>query len=225
MARFNYTLSDAQGTGASSSSNSVATSDEIKARFPNFTAPLPYNQAHRGNLVLDYRFGKGDGGPILEGMGVYVVMSFNSGHNYTKIEEPQNLGQSNAWSVGIRALQDARFRNPVEPANASTTPWVFNIDLNWNKVFYFSGLQFELYANVLNLLNTKQIINVYPQTGTPFDDGWLKSPNASTYKALPDYEAFYRAINLANRWGIMNTFVGDVYGAPRQIRVGARMEF
>ena len=224
-ARLNYTLSDAEGTGASSASNSVATSDEIKARFPNFTAPLPYNQAHRGNLVLDYRYAKGEGGPILEGMGMYVLMSFNSGHNYTKVEEPQSLGQSSPWNVGIRALLDARSRIPVEPANASTTPWVFNIDLNWNKVFYFTGFQFELYANVLNLLNTKQVINVYPMTGTPFDDGWLKSPNANTYKALPNYTDFYKAINLANRWGIMQSFVGDVYGAPRQIRVGARMEF
>ncbi len=224
-ARLNYTLSDAQGTGASSASNGVATSDEIKARFPNFTAPLPYNQAHRGNLVLDYRYAKGEGGPVLEGMGIYVLMSFYSGHNYTKIEEPQNLGQSTPWNVGIRALIDARFRNPVESANASTTPWVFNIDLNWNKVFYFGDFNFELYVNVLNLLNTKQVVNVYPQTGTPFDDGWLKSPNANTYKALPYYTDFYKAVNQANRWGIMQTFVGDVYGAPRQIRVGARMEF
>jgi hypothetical protein len=53
----------------------------------------------------------------------------------------------------------------------------------------------------------------------------LKSPLAVAYKAIPNYEAFYRAINLQNRWGIMQSFVGDVYGAPRQIRVGARMEF
>lgn len=222
-AKLNYTLSDARGTGASSASNGVAVSDEIKARFPNFTALLPYNQTHRGNLVLDYRFGKGDGGPILEGMGVYVLMSFNSGHNYTKVEEPLNLGQSNPWNVGVRMMADARGRIPVEPANASTTPWVFNIDLNWNKQFYFPGFNFELYVNVLNVLNSKRVINVYPTTGTPFDDGWLKSPSATTYKTIPYYEAFYRAINLDNRWGLMN-YYGDTYDAPRQIRVGARVE-
>jgi outer membrane receptor protein involved in Fe transport len=224
-ARLNYTLSDARGTGNNSASNSVAVGDETRARFPNFTAPLIYNQAHRGNLTLDYRWGKNEGGPILEGMGVYLLMSFNSGHNYTKIQEPTSLGQSSPWNVGIRALLDARNRYPVEPPNASTTPWVFNIDLNWNKVFYFTGLNFELYVNVLNLLNTKQVINVYPQTGTPFDDGWLKSANAISYKTIPYYESFYRAINMDNRWGILQSFVGDVYGAPRQIRVGARVEF
>jgi outer membrane receptor protein involved in Fe transport len=223
-ARLNYTLSDAEGTGAASGSNSVATSDELRARFPNFTAPLPYNQTHRGNLTFDYRYAKGEGGSILEGMGLYVLMSFNSGHNFTKIEEPTSLGQASPWNVGVNALRDARSRTPVEPANASTTPWIFNIDLNLNKVFYFTGFQFEIYANVLNVLNTKQVVNVYPTTGTPFDDGWLKSPNATAYKAIPNYEAFYRAINLDNRWGMM-TYYGDVYGQPRQIRVGARAEF
>jgi outer membrane receptor protein involved in Fe transport len=224
-AKVNYTLSDARGTGNSSASNSVAVGDESRARFPSFTAPLIYNQAHRGNVTLDYRYGKGEGGPILEGMGVYLLMSFNSGHNYTKIQEPTSLGQSSPWNVGIRALLDARNRYPVEPPNASTTPWVFNIDLNWNKVFFFGDFNFELYVNVLNVLNTKQVLNLYPQTGTPFDDGWLKSPLAVAYRAIPNYEAFYRAINLQNRWGIMQSFVGDVYGAPRQIRVGARLEF
>jgi hypothetical protein len=224
-AKVNYTLSDARGTGNASASNSVAVGDESRARFPNFTAPLPYNQAHRGNFVIDYRWAKGDGGPILEGMGIYLLASFNSGHNYTKIQEPLALGQSSPWNVGIRALLDARSRYPVEPPNASTTPWVFNLDLNWNKVIYFSGVNFELYVNVLNVLNTKQVVNLYPQTGTPFDDGWLKSALATQYKEIPNYENFYRAINLQNRWGILQSFVGDVYGAPRQIRLGARVEF
>jgi hypothetical protein len=219
----NYTLSDARGTGASSASNAVATSDEIKARFPNFVAAQPYNQTHRGSLVLDYRFEKSDGGPVLEGLGVSLLTSFNSGHPYTKIAEPSNLGQASAWDVGVWPLNDARSRNPVEPVNSSTTPWVFNVDMNISKLFYIGGVNFEIYANILNLLNTKQVIDVFPNTGTPTDDGWLKASAAQQYKAIPNYEAFYRAINLENRWGIMN-YRGDVYSAPRQIRVGARVE-
>lgn len=224
-ARFNYTLSDAEGTGSAPGSSTVATTDEIKARFPNFTAPLTYNQTHRGNLMLDYRFAKGDGGPILEGLGLYVLMSFNSGHNFTKIEEPTSLGQASPFNVGVWPLLDSRSRIPVEPANASTTPWVFNIDLNLDKTFWVGDLNFSVYVNVLNVLNTMQVINVYPSTGTPIDDGWLKSPNAVAYNNIPNYEAFYRAINLENRWGVMNLGGYDNYGAPRQIRVGARMEF
>lgn len=223
QANFNYTLSDARGTGASSGSNAVATSDEIKARFPNFVSVQPFNQTHRGSLILDYRFAKDDGGMILEGLGVNLLMSFNSGHPYTKILEPQNLGQASAWNIGVYALRDARSRQPVEPVNSSTTPWVFNMDMNISKMIYLGDVNLEIYANILNLLNTKQIIDVYPDTGTPYDDGWLKSPFSNQYKAIPNYEAFYRAINLDNRMGIMN-YRGDVYGAPRQIRVGVRME-
>lgn len=219
----NYTLSDARGTGATNNSNAVATSDEIKARFPNFVAMQPYSQTHRGSLMMDYRFEKGDGGPILEGLGVNLLMSFNSGHPYTKILEPSNLGQANAWNIGVWPLNDARSRNPAEPVNSSTTPWIFNLDMNISKVIFVGGTNVVLYANILNLLNTKQIIDVFPNTGTPTDDGWLQASAAQPYKAIPLYEAFYRAINLDNRWGIMN-YRGDVYSSPRQIRVGVRLE-
>jgi hypothetical protein len=219
----NYTLSDARGTGASSGSNSVAVSDEMQARFPNFVALQPYNQTHRGSIILDYRFAKGDGGPVLEGFGVNLLMSFNSGHPYTKIQEPLTLGQASAWNIGVYPLQDARFRHPVEPVNSSTTPWVFALDMNISKMFYVGPVNFEIYANVLNVLNTKQIVDVFPNTGTPYDDGWLKNPLSGSYKAIPNYEAFYRAYNIENRGSLINAR-GDVFGAPRQIRVGARVE-
>ena len=133
-------------------------------------------------------------------MGLNLILSFNSGHNYTKLREPQNLGQANPWNIGVRQLLDARTSNPVEPVSASTTPWVFNIDLNWNKVFFLGDFNLELYVNVLNLLNTKQVIDLFPTTGTAEDDGWLKSPFATAYKEIPYYEDFYRAVNLQNRF-------------------------
>lgn len=226
-ARVNYTLSDARGASSTSTSSSYSVSDEVTARFPLFINPFDYNQAHRGSVMLDYRFAKDEGGPILEGMGVNLLLSFNSGHPYTKIEEPRNLGQSNPWTVGVRATIDLRSRNPVEPINSSTTPWVFNIDLNWSKMFYFGGFNAELYVNVLNLLNTKQILDVHPTTGTPTDDGWLKSPLAAQYRETPMYEEFYKVINLQNRWawlGIAGKAGSDFYGSPRQVRAGVRLE-
>jgi hypothetical protein len=83
---------------------------------------------------------------------------------------------------------------------------------------------------VTNLLNAKQIVNVYPTTGSAQDDGWLSSPAASQFKAIPNYEAFYRAINNENRYAVMGTSGrgagtgADLYGIPRQIRVGLRAE-
>ncbi len=234
QAKVNYTLSDARGTGSQSRSSQNAVTDELLARFPNFVTPLDFNQTHRGSATVDYRWDKGDGGAILEGMGVNFLLTFNSGHNYTKIAEPQNLGQSSPWQIGVRALADSRSRNPVEPINTSSTPWVFTVDMTWSKVFFMGGGSLELYARVLNLFNSKSVINVYPTTGTPDDDGWLKSPFAAAYKAIPLYEEFYRTINLQNRHhylslgnggGLGGQVGSDLYGSPREIRVGVKLDY
>lgn len=223
-ARVNYTLSDARGTGSTANTSRVVVSD-VSTRYPNFISALDYNQGHRGSVLIDYRFAKGDGGPVLEGTGLNVLLTFNSGHPYTKIAEPQNLGQSNAWNVGVRMMADPRFRNPVEPINASSTPWVFNVDLNLSKQLYFANLVTEVYVNVLNVFNSRQVINVYTSTGTPQDDGWLKSPFAVPYKEIPRYVEFYNAINTLNRWAYISQTGLDVYGQPRQVRLGAKVEF
>ena len=48
--------------------------------------PLDYDQRHRGALNMDYRFADGDGGPVLENLGLNVLFTFNSGHRYTAYE-------------------------------------------------------------------------------------------------------------------------------------------
>jgi hypothetical protein len=224
-ARVNYTLSSTRGTGSDSRSTRVAVSDATTTSYPTLIYNLDYNQPHRGTILLDYRYGKNDGGKILQGLGMNAILSFNSGHNYTKIREPLNLGQANAWNVGMRATQDPRTRNPVEPINTSITPWTFNVDLNIEKLVYLSSFNLKVYANVLNAFNSKNIINLYPTTGTDDDDGWLKNPLAGQYTVIPNYEAFYRAINLENRWGYQNVTGNDLWSAPRQIRLGLMAEF
>jgi len=222
-AKINYTLSDARGTGSSSGSNGVATTDELKARFPSFTALMPFNQTHRGSLLMDYRFAKGDGGSILEGMGLSLLATFNSGRQYTKLKE-DFLGQWSAWNVGVYGLGDTRFSHPEEAIMASTTPWVFNLDLAWNKVFYIGDVNFELYVNVLNVFDTKNVYNVFPTTGSATDDGWFKDPRSKSYReSLAGYEQMYKALNLDNRAELMAR-TQDVYGSPRVIRVGMKLE-
>ncbi len=224
QARVNYTLSDARGTGSTPVSSRNAVSDQSDVRFPAFVNQLDFNQTHRGSIMLDYRWGKGDGGMILEGLGFNALLTFNSGHNYTKILEPQNLGQASPWNIGVRPIIDPRTRNPVEPINASSTPWVFNVDLNASKVLYFSSFTAEVYVNVLNLFDGRQIENVFPNTGTANDDGWLRSPLAASFVAIPNYSDFYRAINLDNRHAYIGATGNDIYGNPREIRVGVKLE-
>jgi len=223
--RVNYTLSDTRGTGSDSRSSRVVVSDEVIATYPTLIYNLDYHQPHRGSVMLDYRFDRGDGGKILQGLGLNLLLNFNSGHSYTKVAEPQNLGQSNPWDVGVRALSDPRFRNPEEPLNSSLTPWNFNVDLNLNKVFYFGRFNVDVYMNVLNLFDTKNAINVYPMTGTAEDDGWLRAELAAPFLAIPNYVDFYNAINSDNRWAFQGVWGQDIYGIPRQIRFGVRFEF
>ncbi|MCI0705913.1 MAG: TonB-dependent receptor [Ignavibacteriae bacterium] len=226
QARINYTLSDARGTASnpSSSRNAVSDGSGTSTLFPSFINPLDYNQPHRGSILVDYRWGKGDGGPVLEGFGANFLMTFNSGHAYTKIKEPENLGQASPWNIGVRPIIDPRTRNPVEPLNSSSTPWVLNVDLNASKVFYFEGFTAELYVNVLNLFDTKHVDNIFPNTGTPTDDGWLRSPLARSYVATENYADFYRAVNIDNRHAYIGATGNDIFGTPRQIRVGLKLE-
>jgi len=221
-ARVNYMLSDARGTASDSYEWYGPVSDvTINSRFPVFVNPLTFNQSHRGSVSLDYRFPKGDGGPILEGTGLNFILTFNSGHNYTKILNAFGASVS-PWMVGV---QSSARRKPTEPINESSTPWVVNIDLNFSKALYFLGsLTAEVYVNVLNLLNSKQVLNVYETTGTAEDDGWLGSPQSKALREVPIYTEFYRTINLENRWTYLQRKSADIYGTPRQIRIGVKLD-
>ena len=76
--------------------------------------PLDYNQTHRGTIILDYRFDKGDGGPILQQLGLNAVLTFNSGHPFT-YARLSGLGQSSAWTGGFTPIGsgDTRGRRPI----------------------------------------------------------------------------------------------------------------
>lgn len=224
QAQFNYTLSDAQGTGSTPSSSAAGI--ELGTPRPTVISPLTYNQTHRGTLNLDYRFGENDGGPILSRLGANFLVTFNSGHNFTRVTG--SIGQRGAHLGGILADDDPRTRKPVEPVNASTTPWVYNIDVRLDKSVRFGMFDLNLYVYVQNLLNTKNVLNVYGRTGNAYDDGFLSNPDLSA-NIVRDrgqgYVDMYKAINLGNRQHYALTQGGDLFGSPRQIRFGMRFEY
>ncbi len=80
---------------------------------------------------------------------------------------------------------------------------------------------------VQNLLNTKNVINVYRRSGNAFDDGFLSNPDLSGPIVASNgqgYVDLYRAINLVNGRHYRNTTGNNLYGTPRQIRFGMRLE-
>ena len=215
-----YTYSDSRGTNSfvSSAFGSV----QVNNNVPTVIIPLDYDQTHRGSILLDYRFAKGDGGPILEQFGLNLMFTFNSGHPFT-IAQPTSLGQNSAWTGGVIGF-DSRQRRPAAPMNSTTTPWVFNLNVRIDKTVPIFDLDFNFYIYVQNLLNTKNVINVYDQTGNGFDDAFLSSVEAQNIMAQSRYtERFgdlYNAVNLENRQHFQSLKGYDVFGQPRQIRFG-----
>ena len=227
-ATVNYTFSTAQGTN--SLSNSGVGSTEVNVNVPTTLIPLDYSQTHRGTVMLDYRFAEDDGGPVLENLGLNLLLTFDSGHPFT-YSVWSGLGQSSAWTGGLTPIGtgDTRGRRPYGPINSATTPWVYNLDLRIDKTFKIDRLDFNIYVQVQNLLNTKNAINVYDKTGNAYDDGFLSTTDAQTLIAAQRYtERFadlYRAINLENRQAAFNVYGFDIFSVPRQLIAGVLINF
>ena len=219
----NYTLSDARGTG--SSINSAVSGVENNTNLPTIISPLDFNESHRGNIFLDYRFADNDGGAILENLGANLLMKFSSGHNFTLFTG--SIGQRGPEEGGILASDDPRSRKPAESINVSSTPWSFEVDLKVDKGIDLFGVDTNLYLYVYNLFNRRNVINVYGRTGNAEDDGFLTNPDLSSQiveaSGGQTYRQLYEAINLANRQHYWTTEGGDILGDPRQIRFGVEL--
>jgi hypothetical protein len=227
QANVGLTFQDAQGTGSfPNSARGIvgAPLDGVTVFKPQYISPLDYNNAFRGNVNLDYRWGKDDGPAILDQFGISGLLSFNSGHPFT-------TGKGGADLEG-----DARDRSPLEPLNSSTTPWIFQFDLRLDKSFaLFDKLNANIYLNIINLFDMLNVENVFMRTGSTDDDGYISDPAlggklVETYGE--EYAALYRAINIDyyEQWQVANNGAPILtqplfYGPPRQIMLGVRLEY
>lgn len=223
-----YTFSSAQGTG--SFPNSSVGAVELDDPVPTVVQPLEFSQKHRGSVSVDYRFGRGDGGEILERSGVNFLFTFNSGHPFTR--STGGVGQQGPDTGGLLNDGDPRGREALESIGASTTPWVANLDMRVDKTVPIGPLDVNFYVYVQNLLNTQNVLNVYQRTGNAFDDGFLTNPNLSSdivASGGDPYVYLYDLVNLQNRqhWWLLNRggFQEDLFGNPRQIRFGFSLEY
>ncbi len=217
MINGSVSFQDAKGTGSNPYSDSGPFGGPVDPEHvfvPHFINPLPFNHDLSGNLSFDYRFGKDDGPVVLQEFGASVLLTFASGHPYT-------LG-----SGGTNIETDTRTRSPIEPINSSVTPSTFQVDLRLDKtVQLYDRLSANIYIYAINIFNAKNIINVFTRTGSATDDGFLSDPNlgqplVERYGA--QYAQMYQVINLAYGYGYPN---GNLYGPPRQIRLGIRLEY
>ena len=223
---------DARGTGSYPNGQAGivgAPLDGVTVFEPQYVTPLDYNRPFSGNINVDYRFGKDDGGPILQELGASVLLLFGSGHPYTT-----GSGKGNTQG----SLEgDSRFRSPTEPLNASLTPATFQVDLRVDKtVNMFDLFNMNIYLYVINLFDTKNVQNVFLRTGSATDDGYLSDYNLGgqlAEKNGPEFVALYKAINIdyfqayqfaggQNQGASGSSFL---WGPPRQVRLGIKLEY
>lgn len=214
----NMTLQDARGTGSYPDANRGIVGAPVVAGqpyTPKNISPLEFDRPFIGNLNLDYRFGDNDGPAILNNFGVNLLLTYQAGRPFTR-------GIGNPASVGIsqQGSGDARFRTPVEPLGSSSMPASFNVDMRVDKSFtIYDRLKANVYISVLNLLNAKNVQNVYLTTGTATDNGYLSNP--TTYQEQlraqgQQYIDMYRLLTIQRN---------GLFSGMRQVRLGVRLEY
>ncbi len=227
----NYTLQFAEGSGSNANSGAnLAQSGQPNLRV---LQPLDFDQRHSFVLNYDYRFGaekdykgprvktkKGKVIQVFEDVGFNISFILGSGTPYTRWNAAVPY---NAYFVPTRS-------SIVGQINGSSKPWSYranlridkNIPLSWGgkkgeESKKTAGL--NVYLQVLNLLNTRNILGVYNYTGNPSDDGYLSSTQAQASLALANSAVAFRDMYA------ISTNQPSNYSSPRQIRIGVMFNF
>lgn len=217
--KLSYTLQFAEGTGSGSNTGlNLANTGQ-----PNLVILSPYNFDQRHAIIgtIDYRYGSGTdyNGPILfnkpifENTGINMVTNVGSGLPYSRSE--------NIFIIGGQG-------NLVGTLNGSNLPWTIRSDVQIDRDFPLAfgkdeekkkKAMLNVYFQINNVFNIRNITGVHRATGNPDDDGYLNSaqfqPVIEQQRSEEAYRMYY-AMNVNNpfNWGI-----------PRTIRLGMRFSF
>ncbi|CAI8211345.1 MAG: Colicin I receptor [Cryomorphaceae bacterium] len=216
----NYTLQFADGTGSSATSGASL----VSTGQPNLrtTIPLSYDQRHAISASVDYHYGDGKdydgpvwfGANVFQNSGANLMLSAGSGTPYSR---QSNITQEAADGINDRSTLAGNL-------NGSRLPWQFRMNLKVNKSFEIKwndkkSSNLNVYVQVQNLLDARNIISVYRATGNAEDDGYLTSSAAqNAIDAKNDAEAFRYLYSLA----VNNP---SNYSLPRMWRAGISLQF
>ena len=216
----NYTLQFADGTGSSATSGQSL----VNTGQPNLrtTIPLSYDQRHAISAAIDYHYGDGKdyNGPVWFGLNVFenaganLTLAAGSGTPYSK---QSNITQEAADGINDRSTLEGSL-------NGSRLPWQFRINMKINKEFEIKwnekkSSHVNVYLQIQNLMNAKNIISVYRATGNAQDDGYLTAAaSQSAIDAKNDADSFRYLYSLA----VNNP---NNYSLPRMFRAGVSLQF
>lgn len=230
----NYTLQFADGTGSDEGSQADLLDNQEFAGLSNIkiVSPLGFDVRNTITATIDYRFGEGAdyNGPILgkfkvlENFGVNLLYRAYSGRPYSRSAFPTSGTLSDGNPI-IAGQQDIGRAGLTGGINSSRLPWNSRLDLQVDKSFKLtkgkSPLYLEVFLQVQNILNTRNILHVYNFTGLPDDDGYLATAQgqqyvSNLYSNNAETVSYLYGLKMANpaHWA-----------QPRVIRIGARFNF
>ncbi|WP_273444583.1 TonB-dependent receptor domain-containing protein [Neolewinella agarilytica] len=197
----NYTLQFADGTGSDANSQQGLTNrGNLRTLFP-----LNFDERHRINLVLDYRLDKNSNVPkFLHNVGANLQTSAVTGRPYTATFLPSELGGSGTQGA----------------INGARKPFNFTLNGQINKdIFFGKGSYVNIYFRVSNILDRRNVLNVYSATGSADDPGFLQSSFgrdqlesiSGTSREVDSYLASYS-------WRVLNP---GFFTLPRRMFIGA----
>jgi len=220
----NYTLQFADGTGSNANSTRGSTTrGDLRVIYP-----YDYDQRHNLVLSMDYRYGAGRkyNGPVLFGKnllantGLNLLLSVGSGRPFTPKSQvtPAAVGGTDGNARGGLEAIGGQF-------NGARLPWSSRFDVRLDRDIRIgkpdtkNPMYLNIYVRSQNLLNTRNIVQVYGFTQSPSDDGYLTSPEGQTGisgQVNPITYQYLYGLRLEN---------SAHYGLPRRIRVGASLTF
>lgn len=223
-----YTLQFADGTGSDPNANSGILSTQGQTNLREIK-PLNFDQRHTFVASVDYHYGSGRdyNGPvwgnkqIFANAGANFVFRAGSGTPYTR---------KNNITPEADFTTTANSRSQIAgQLNGSRYPWQFRIDARIDKDFSINTgtkpngdkrtVAANLYVQILNVLNTQNVVSVYRATGSPSDDGYLNTPAAQVaiaQKVSPQAYIDQYTVALNNP---------SNFSLPRRIRLGIQLNF
>lgn len=189
--------------------------------FPQSVNPLDFDRRHSFVVQADWRFPDDFEWVPLRNFGLNLISEAASGLPYTK--------------------RDYR-GNRVGTTNQYRKPWTYNTDLTVDKSFALWGREVNVFVQVFNLFDQINVLNVYPATGRPDDDGYRLDPASVVdpgedenheywdYIQVKDTDgdghisAEEQAVAYTNAYAL---YAKDPmnYGPPRQIKIGFYVAF
>ncbi|RKY70485.1 MAG: hypothetical protein DRQ24_09190 [Candidatus Latescibacterota bacterium] len=195
--------------------------------FPQKTYYLDFDRRHSLIANLSLRFPKGFG-PVVAGIhpvqntGLNIVYNLGSGLPYTKRDYKGN---------------------PIGEKNGYRQPWTMTTDMTLSKSLRLFNTAVTFSLEVTNLFNRRNVLRIYPITGSPYDDGYQVPQVADrgiSKDKVSDYQWNFEKVKDLNGDGVISQreeqiayenaykfYVRDPmnFGPPRQIKIGMAVDF